>query len=106
MSQQNEEYEKYENFFANEVMQYNVDNGNLKLWGFTKVNSSNDSALKDVTHFTWRVPVKGGSFEWNSDSLIKKFGNKFVYDKMWKLTGESRTVPGNVRLEIIDILQK
>ena len=106
MSQQNEEYEKYENFFAKEVMQYNVDNGNLKLWGFTKVNSSNDSALKDVTHFTWRVPVKGGSFEWNSDSLIKKFGNKFVYDKMWKLTGESRTVPGNVRLEIIDILQK
>ena len=106
MSQQNEEYEKYENFFAKEVMQYNVDNGNLKLWGFTKVKSTNDSALKDVTHFTWRVPVKGGSFEWNSDSLIKKFGNKFVYDKMWKLTGESRTVPGNVRLEIIDILQK
>ena len=59
-----------------------------------------------ATHFTWRVPVKGGSFQWNSDSLIKKFGNKFVYDKMWKLTGESRTVPGNVRLEIIDILQK
>ena len=106
MSQQNEEYEKYENFFAKEVMQYNVDNGNLKLWGFTKVNSSNDSALKDITHFTWRVPVKGGSFEWNSDSLIKKFGNKFVYDKMWELTSQSRTVPGNVKLEIIDILQK
>ena len=106
MIQQNEEYEKYENLFAKEVMQYNVDNGNLKLWGFTKVNGSNDSALKDVTHFTWRVHVKGGSFEWNSDSLIKKFGNKFVYDKMWQLTGESRTVPGNITLEIIDILQK
>jgi hypothetical protein len=38
--------------------------------------------------------------------LIKKFGNKFVYDKMWKLTAESRTVPANVKLEIIDILQK
>ena len=106
MSQQNEEYEKYENFFAKEVMQYNVDNGDLKLWGFTKVNGSNDSALKEVTHFTWRVPVKDGSFEWNSDNLIKKFGNKFVYDKMWNLTAESRTVPGNVKLEIIDILQK
>ena len=106
MSQQNDEYENYENSFAKEVMQYNVDNGNLKLWGFTKVNGSNDSALKEVTHFTWRVPVKDGSFEWNSDNLIKKFGNKFVYDKMWNLTAESRTVPGNVKLEIIDILQK
>ena len=106
MSQQNDEYENYENSFAKEVMQYNVDNGDLKLWGFTKVNGSNDSALKEVTHFTWRVPVKDGSFEWNSDDLIKKFGNKFVYDKMWNLTAESRTVPGNVKLEIIDILQK
>lgn len=106
MSQKNDEYENYENSFAREVMQYNVDNGNLKLWGFTKVNGSNDSASKEVTHFTWRVPIKGGSFEWTNESLINKFGNKFVYDKMWNLTGESRSVPGSVKLEIVDILQR
>lgn len=104
MKQQNDEYENYEISFAKEVMQYNVENGNLKLWGFTKITERSDNASDMPTHFTWRVPEEEGSFDWNSEKLIEKFGNKFVYEKMWKLTSESRTVPGTVKLEILKIL--
>jgi len=105
MSQTNDEYENFEKSFAKSVMQYNVDNGTLNLWGFTKIFNRNESAMKEPTHFTWRVPVKNKQFEWNNERLHDKFGNKFVFDKMWQLTSESRKVIGNAKLEIVDIIQ-
>ena len=105
MSQTNDEYESYEKSFAKSVMQYNVDNGTLNLWGFTKIFNRNESAMKEPTHFTWRVPVNNKEFEWDNETLHDKFGNKFVYDKMWQLTSESRKVIGNANLEIVDIIE-
>ena len=77
MSQNSEDYEDYEKLFAKPIMQYNVDKGSLNLWGFTKIFDRNETAMKEPTHFTWRVP---------SDSKILigvvplyMVGSKFVY---------------------------
>ena len=105
MSQTSDDYENYETLFAKDIMQFNVDNGNLKLWGFTKIFDRNETASKGPTHFTWRIPVKGKEFDWGSEKLYEKFGNKFVYDKMLEMTTESRTTPANAELEVIEIMQ-
>ena len=105
MSQNNKDYENYEKLFAKPIMQHNVDNGSLNLWGFTKIFDRNETAMKEPTHFTWRVPSKTKDFDWDSAVLHDKFGNKFVYDKMWELAIDSRKVVGSSKLEIVDIIQ-
>ena len=105
MSQNNKDYEDYEKLFAKPIMQHNVDNGSLNLWGFTKIFDRNETAMKEPTHFTWRVPSKTKDFDWDSAVLHDKFGNKFVYDKMWELAIDSRKVVGSSKLEIVDIIQ-
>jgi hypothetical protein len=106
MSQKNDDYEQYESSLAKNVMQYNVDNGNLKLWGFTKIIDRNEAAAKGPTHFTWRVPVEGGDFQWEKEELYEKFGNKFLYQKMWELASASRSIPGSASLRIVQIIEK
>ena len=105
MTQKSDDYENYEISFAKEIMQSNVDEGKLKLWGFTKIFDRNESAAEGPTHFTWRVPESGKNFEWGNEKLYKKFGNKFVYDKMFEMAIGSRTSPASAELEIIEIMQ-
>ena len=105
MSQNSEDYEDYEKLFAKPIMQYNVDKGSLNLWGFTKIFDRNETAMKEPTHFTWRVPSDSKEFDWGSAAIHEKFGNKFVYDKMWELAVASRKVVGSAKLEIVDIIQ-
>ena len=67
MGQKVDDYEKYETNWAKPIFQNNVDEGNLRWWGFTKVINRNNQALEEISHFTWRVPVKGKKIDWSSE---------------------------------------
>ena len=59
MVQRNEDYESLESNFAKPIVQDNVEQGNLKWWGFTKVIDRNDQAIKKISDFTYKLGFLG-----------------------------------------------
>jgi hypothetical protein len=101
MIQQVDDYEGYETNIAKPILQRNVNDGNLKWWGLTKVSNRNDQALKEITHFTWQIPVEGKEMDWWSEKSSSIFGGEFAYGKLANLVGESRKVLGSGKLQLI-----
>ncbi len=101
MEQKVDDYDKYESFVAKPIVQSNVNDGNLKWWGFTEVTARSDDSLKEVTHFTWQIPVDGKNVKWFDDKASSMFGGKFTFDKLANLVGESREIVGSTKLKLI-----
>jgi hypothetical protein len=101
MVQNVDDYEKYESNWAKPIFQNNVDDGNVKWWGFTKVIDRNDQAIEQITHFTWRIPVMGKNLDWKSEKNQSMFGGEFTFGKIVGLVQESRNVFGNGKLKLI-----
>lgn len=95
MIQKDDEYEKYESNVVKPFFNKNILRGNLRWWGFTKVVGRNKHAFKDITHFTWRIPVKGKKWE----RII--YENDFITDKIWDLTKKSRSMKTSKTMELI-----
>ena len=106
MVQKVDDYEKYETNWAKPIFQNNVDEGNVKWWGFTEVINRNDQALDEITHFTWRVPIKGKKMDWRSEKKQAMFGGEFIFEKITELVRESRDVLGNGKLKLIVSVKK
>ena len=101
MVQRVDDYEKYESNWAKPIFQNNVDEGNVKWWGFTKIINRNNQALDEITHFTWRVPVKGRKMDFRSEKNQAMFGGDFTFGKIVELVGESRDILGKGKLKLI-----
>ena len=99
------DYEKFEINWAMPIFQDNVENGNLKWWGFTKVVNRNDEALDEITHFTWRIPVDGKDMNWNSKKYKDMFGGEFTFNKLVGMVQDSRTILGNAQLKLINAVK-
>ena len=101
MVQKVDDYEKYETNWAKPIFQNNVDEGNLRWWGFTKVINRNNQALEEISHFTWRIPVKGKKIDWSSKKNKAMFGGDFTFGKITDLVGDSRDILGRGKLKLI-----
>jgi hypothetical protein len=66
-----------------------------------KVSNRNDQALKEITHFTWQIPIEGKEMDWWSEKSSSIFGGEFAYGKLANLVGESRKVLGSGKLQLI-----
>ena len=90
MNQTTEDYEQVEsNIYKPHVLKQ-VENGNHKWWGFTKVIDRNENAYEQISHITWNIPVEGAKF---SDYFVE---NEFITKVLSDKVGSSRQMnPGS-----------
>ena len=90
MNQTTEDYEQVEsNIYKPHVLKQ-VENGNHKWWGFTKVIDRNENAYEQISHITWNIPVEGAKF---SDYFVE---NDFITKVLSDKVGSSRQMnPGS-----------
>ena len=69
-----------------------INSGGLRMWGLTKVVSSNDTAFKNLTHFVFQNKT-GTEIIYEEES--------FLDSKLLELGMESRKMYDSAELEII-----
>ena len=80
MIQTTEDYEQVESHIYKPHVLKQIENGNHKWWGFTKVIDRNENAYEEISHMTWNIPVKGAKF---SDYFVENdFITKVLSDKV------------------------
>ena len=88
----NEDYEKFEMEYFMPNWQKVINSGGLRMWGLTKVVSSNDTAFKNLTHFVFQNKT-GTEIIYEEES--------FLDSKLLELGMESRKMYDSAELEII-----
>ena len=88
----NEDYEKFEMEYFMPNWQKVINSGGLRMWGLTKVVSSNDNAFKNLTHFVFQNKT-GAEIIYEEES--------FLDSKLLELGMESRKMYDSAELEII-----
>ena len=90
----NEDYENFELEYFMPRWEKVVDEGGLRMWGLTKVISSNDNAYKNLTHFVFKNPT---------GAPIKFGTNSFIDSKLQEMGTKSRKMFNGATMEIIHI---
>ena len=90
----NEDYENFELEYFMPRWEKVVDEGGLRMWGLTKVISSNDNAYKNLTHFVFKNPT---------GAPIRFGTNSFIDSKLQEMGTKSRKMFNGATMEIIHI---
>ncbi len=95
MNQTTEDYEQVESYIYKPHVLKQVESGNHKWWGFTKVIDRNENAYKQISHITWNIPVEGGKF---SNYFIE---NEFITKVLTDKVNSSRQMSGSSELTLV-----